>query len=364
MIVRAATARAQLRWPVGPTSFQRRRVLRRLVPDALYELVLGSPSAGAGARRRVCCKRYRGLAEARQRDNRTSCLRRSLPAGRSSPSKRAAELETRELATDREAQDEELTVTDLVRLGEEAGLGRTPSCAPLGELRRGALRPEEADALSRALGPSRLIVSREVPGTPRLGPARGRRFLREQLMTVRRHHGDRIEWERAQGLWPGLARSLDFASRYAFGPVSRVETLIVPETDSTTSVTFDIDMTEMRRHRLGRVAARPAPPSRLVGWAAIAIFPGFGINDVIALFSGGALAGSFAALERRRYQQARERVALAPNASSTCWCSGASAACSAASRPPAAKRTATRARSVERAAVDQLLPSRQSTVDS
>ena len=29
------------------------------------------------------------------------------------------------------------------------------------------------------------------------------RFLREQLMTIRRHHGDRIEWERAQGIWPG-----------------------------------------------------------------------------------------------------------------------------------------------------------------
>jgi hypothetical protein len=32
----------------------------------------------------------------------------------------------------------------------------------------------------------------------------------------------------------------------------------------------------------------------------------------MALFSGGAIAGGFAALERRRYQQARERVALAP----------------------------------------------------
>jgi hypothetical protein len=49
-----------------------------------------------------------------------------------------------------------------------------------------------------------------------------------------------------------------------------------------------------------------------VGLGGAAIFPGFGVPDVLALFSGGAIAGSFAALERRRYQQARDRVAIAP----------------------------------------------------
>jgi hypothetical protein len=228
--------------------------------------------------------------------------------------RRAAELETRrgELPDGDESRARELSVTDLVRLGEEAGLGQEAIMRALGELRRGALQPAEADALSKALGPSRLIVSREVPGSLPSVQRAVERFLREQLMTVRRHHGDRIEWERAQGLWPGLARSLDFAKRYAFGPVSRVETLIAPETESSTSVTFDIDMSEMRRHRLGRVALRAAAAFTLVGLGGNWLFPGFGVNDVIALMSGGALAGSFVALERRRYQQARERVALAP----------------------------------------------------
>jgi len=225
--------------------------------------------------------------------------------------RRAAELETRRELPD-EAKSEELTVTDLVRLGEEAGLGQEAIMRALGELRRGALRAEEADALSKALGPSRLIVSREVPGAPAAVQRAVDRFLREQLMTLRRHHGDRIEWERAQGLWPGLARSLDFAKRYAFGPVSRVETLVVAESDSTTSVTFDIDMTELRRHRLAQVALRATAAFALVGLGGNFIFPGFGMADVMALFSGGALAGGFVALERRRYQQARERVALAP----------------------------------------------------
>ena len=229
--------------------------------------------------------------------------------------RRAAELETRrneQLPDGDESRANELSVTDLVRLGEEAGLGQEAITRALGELRRGALRPEEADALSKALGPSRLIVSREVPGSLSSVQRAVERFLREQLMTVRRHHGDRVEWERAQGLWPGLARSLDFAKRYAFGPVSRVETLIAEETDSSTSVTFDIDMSEMRRHRLATVAMRAAAAFALVGLGGNWLFPGFGVNDVIALLSGGALAGSFMALERRRYQQARERVALAP----------------------------------------------------
>jgi hypothetical protein len=227
--------------------------------------------------------------------------------------RRAAELETRrELPDGDEAANQELTETDLVRLGQEAGLGHEAIMRALGEMRRGALRTEEADALGKALGPSRLIVSREVPGPPASVQRAVDRFLREQLMTLRRHHGDRIEWERAQGLWPGLARSLDFAKRYAFGPVSRVETLVVAEGEDSTSVTFDIDMSEMRRHRLGQLALRATAAFALVGLGGNFIFPGFGLADVMALFSGGAMAGGFVALERRRYQQARERVALAP----------------------------------------------------
>lgn len=226
--------------------------------------------------------------------------------------RRAAELETRRELPGGEGGADDLSVTDLVRLGEEAGLGQEAIMRALGELRRGALAAEEADALTKALGPSRLIVSREVPGTPASVQRAIERFLREQLMTIRRHHGDRIEWERAQGLWPGLARSLDFAKRYAFGPVTRVETLIIPETEETSSVTFDIDMSELRRHRLGRLLARATAAFAIVGLGGAAIFPGFGLPDVVALFSGGAIAGSFVALERRRYMQARERVALAP----------------------------------------------------
>lgn len=225
---------------------------------------------------------------------------------------RAAELETRREPASAGDPQHDLSVGELVRLGEEAGLGSDAILRALGELRRGVLQEESADALTRALGPGRVIVSRQVPGTPQSVQRSVDRFLRDQLMTVRRHHGERVEWERAQGLWPGLARSLDFARRYAFGPVGRVQTVVMPEGDQGTSVTFDIDVSDMRRHRLWRLGLRASAAFALVGLGGAAIFPGFGVNDVIALFSGGAIAGGFAALERRRFQQALERVALAP----------------------------------------------------
>lgn len=224
--------------------------------------------------------------------------------------RRAAELETRK--PDGARDNDALEVRDLVRLGEEAGLASDTIMRALTELRRGTSPVEEEGAIGRTLGPGRITITREVPGPITSVQRAVERFLREQLMTVRRHHGERIEWEKAQGLWPGLARSLDFAKRYAFGPVSRVETLIMPEPGGGASVTFNIDLSDVRRERLTRIFVRGAAAFGIVGLGGTALFPGFGVNDVLALFSGGAFAGGLFALERRRYEETRERVALAP----------------------------------------------------
>jgi hypothetical protein len=140
------------------------------------------------------------------------------------------------------------------------------------------------------------------------------RFLRDQLMTIRRHHGDRIEWERAQGIWPGLVRSLDFSKRYAFSLVSRVETILSQEGhDGTdTAVTFNIDLSEMRRERMTQMGLRAAMAFALLGLGGAAMVPGFGVYDIVALAGGSVAAGGIFALERRRYLESRGRVALAP----------------------------------------------------
>jgi hypothetical protein len=230
--------------------------------------------------------------------------------------RRAAELDTRAMTASDHGAGDGLSVVEVLRLGEEAGLGDRAVSQALTELRRGvSIEPEESGVVAQALGGSRIVVSRLVPAPVETVRRAVDRFLREQLMTVRRHHGERIEWERAQGIWPGLVRSLDFSRRYAFSLVSRVETIVAPEPIDgalETSVTFNLDLHDMRRERLAQMGLRSVMAFALVGLGGAAMFPGFGVPDLVALASGGVAAGGIFALDRRRYLDSRKRVALAP----------------------------------------------------
>lgn len=229
--------------------------------------------------------------------------------------KRAAEIDTQNPARNETDVAELLSVGELVRLGEEAGLRDQAVQQALTELRRGAVveAEEEGGALTRTLGASRVVVSRVVSAPIDVVRRAVDRFLRDQLMTIRRHHGDRIEWERAQGIWPGLVRSLDFSKRYAFSLVSRVETVLSQEGDGAeTAVTFNIDLSEMRRERMAQMGLRAVAAFALLGLGGAAMVPGFGVYDIVALAGGSVAAGGIFALERRRYLESRSRVALAP----------------------------------------------------
>jgi hypothetical protein len=204
-----------------------------------------------------------------------------------------------------------LTAAEVVKLGAEAGLRSDLVAAALSELRRGTLVDETTDPVTRALGPSRLVVSRAVPGSAESASRAVERFLRDQLMTIRRHHGDRIEWERAVGVWPGLLRSLDFSKRYGFSLVDRIETRVFQD-GADTVVTFHIDVGKMRRQRMISMGLRSAAAFALIGLGGAAAFPGFGAPDVVALGAGGLMAAGVAALERRRYLESRSRLMLAP----------------------------------------------------
>ncbi|HXU60695.1 MAG TPA: hypothetical protein VN962_03280 [Polyangia bacterium] len=229
--------------------------------------------------------------------------------------RRAAEIDTETAAPAEQASTESLSVTELVRLGEEAGLPKEAVEKALAEMRRGTpIDPEEGGALTRTLGASRVVVSRVVAAPLETARRAVDRFLREQLMTVRRHHGDRVEWERAQGLWPGLVRSLDFSKRYAFALVTRVETILSPEgpDGKQTAITFNIDLTEMRRERFGQMGMRAAMAFLLFGVGGALMVPGAPVYDLVALAGGGVAAGGIFAIERRRYLESRSRVQLAP----------------------------------------------------
>jgi hypothetical protein len=229
--------------------------------------------------------------------------------------RRAAEIDTQTPGAADRTSDESLAIGELMRLGEEAGLRREALQQAVTEVKRGVpVEIEEQGALTRALGSGRVVVSRVVTAPIDVVRRAVDRFLRDQLMTVRRHHGDRVEWERAQGIWPGLIRSLDFSKRYSFALVSRVETVLSNDGDNPdeTAVTFNIDVSEMRRERFTQMGLRAAMAFALLGLGGAAMVPGFGVYDIVALAGGGVAASGMFALERRRYLESRSRVALAP----------------------------------------------------
>jgi len=200
---------------------------------------------------------------------------------------------------------------EVVRLAVEAGLKLESVASALAEVRHGAMVEPETGPLARALGSGHIVVSRVVAAPAEVVRRAVERFMREQLLTVRRHHGDRIEWERAQGIWPGLLRSLDFSKRYGFSLVNQVETTILAEGDNT-AVTFNIDVSQMRRERMAMMGLRSALAFAVFGLGGTVLFPGFGVADALALASGGIAAGGIFAIERRRFLESRARVALAP----------------------------------------------------
>ncbi len=230
--------------------------------------------------------------------------------------RRAAELEARrlhrgagsggdDLDDDGDPHGTHLPEPEVFRLGQEAGLSE--------EALREALTDMRAGAHEGAPSPNEIVVTRTVPGAPAPVARAVERFLRDQLMTIRRHHGARIEWQRARGLWPGLMRSLEFARRFAFGPVSRVETRVeaTPSGDAT-HVSFRIDVGPWRRDRLVRAVGRAATAFGCFGLGGAWLLPGFGLPDVMALLAGGGIAGGLVALEQRRFAHSREEVAVAP----------------------------------------------------
>jgi hypothetical protein len=227
--------------------------------------------------------------------------------------RRAAELEARRLAPgaggdgpDEDGADAHLPEPDVFRLGQEAGLSADALREALAALRAGELARDSGS-------PNEIVVSRTVPGDPAPVARAVERFLREQLMTIRRHHGARIEWQRARGLWPGLMRSLEFARRFAFGPVSRVETRVEAAQDgASTHVSFRIDLGPWRRDRMVRALGRAATAFGCFGLGGAWLLPGFGLPDVMALLAGGGIAGGLVALEQRRYAASREEIAVAP----------------------------------------------------
>ncbi|MCG5055886.1 MAG: hypothetical protein KA712_23255 [Myxococcales bacterium] len=219
--------------------------------------------------------------------------------------RRAAELEAA-----REARaDDEIDPDDLTRLGEEVGLSAPVMEQALAELNRGQLASVPPKPLERLLGAARVWVERHVPGRPGRVSRALEQFMAEQLMVVHRHHGDRIEWVRAEGLFPGLARSVAFAERYSFGPASRVETVVCAEGNGT-RVSFRIEMGAAQRLGLRSLTARG------MALSGFGLLLGQGVSGLAAALGCAGAAGLSLSWcwwhERQHLAKLRAQVGVGP----------------------------------------------------
>ncbi|HJZ84246.1 MAG TPA: hypothetical protein VKN99_03705 [Polyangia bacterium] len=220
--------------------------------------------------------------------------------------RRAAELEQSGGQADELVSEEEAE-----RAGLEAGLSREALQRALAEVRVGGLAPAAPPtALDRTIGPAALVVERVVPGPLAEVRARVERFLRGQLMRVKRNFGDRVVWQQAQGFWPGLVRAFDWSRQYALAQGVEIESAITEEPDGSgrVRVRMKLDVRALRRTRAGAAAA-----GLVLGAGAVVsgLFLHAIASELVVLAAGGGLAGVSVLASRRAYRRDLDRLQIA-----------------------------------------------------
>jgi hypothetical protein len=196
---------------------------------------------------------------------------------------RAAELQGRSADSD---PSEEFTEEQLIDLGKEVGLSPQNLRQALAEERtRSVLPDEERGIVARLLGASRVGAARTIDGKPGdVLRAIDAWMQREELLIVKRHHGERIVWEPRRDFFVGLKRALRAGGRdYALSRAFEVAATAIPVDDRRTHVALDADFRTHRSLAMGQVGA-----SSFVGVAATAsllvmhVFPPIAIVPVVA----------------------------------------------------------------------------------
>ena len=168
---------------------------------------------------------------------------------------RAAELQGRSADSD---PSEEFTEEQLVDLGKEVGLSAQNIRQALAEERTRSVLPEDAGGVfARLIGATRVAASRTVDGKPvdvlRTIDAW---MQRQELLIVKRHHGDRIVWEPRRDFFVGLKRALKAGGRdYALSRAFEVAATAIAVDDTRTHVALDADFRTHRSLAMGQIGA-------------------------------------------------------------------------------------------------------------
>jgi hypothetical protein len=195
---------------------------------------------------------------------------------------RAAELQGRSADSD---PSEEFTEEQLIDLGKEVGLNAQNLRQALAEERTRSVLPEEEHGLiARIVGASRVAASRTVDGKPADVLRNIDAWMqREELLIVKRHHGDRIVWEPRRDFFVGLKRALKAGGRdYALSRAFEVAATTIAVDEARTHVALDADFRTHRSVAVGQIGA-----SSFFGVAATAsllvmhVFPPLAIVPVV-----------------------------------------------------------------------------------
>lgn len=222
--------------------------------------------------------------------------------------RRAAELEKRPDATPNHVGEE-----DVAEIASEVGIAPEAVRTALAEMRAGVVASEEAREktfLDRLVGPAEIVVSRVVPGPVEAVRAEVERFLKGQLLEVRRNFGERGQvWGPAWDLWSRIRRAFDITQEVSLEKGSEVTAVTFPRGDGKVEVRLTVRLEEPRKGRAWRVAGATAAAAGIAA-GGIALFHTAPLEIMSVLAGTGAAAGTLA---RARSGQ-RQEVSKAESA--------------------------------------------------
>jgi hypothetical protein len=144
---------------------------------------------------------------------------------------------------------EEFTEEQLIELGKEVGLPAQHLRQALAEERTRSIVPEDQGGIATSVfGPSRARAGRTVSGrSADVLQAIDAWMQREELLIVKRHHAERIVWERRQDFFVGVKRALKMGGRdYALSHAFEVSATVISVDDSRVHVGLDADFSPGR----------------------------------------------------------------------------------------------------------------------
>lgn len=203
---------------------------------------------------------------------------------------RASEIEA---ATDGPATGDHFDAEAVEQAAVEVGLSPAAVRQAVAELRIGAL-PTDAAAptgrvdRSRAASSRFVIQQRLVERRPEAVHAAVDRFLRSQMLELRRRSGDRSLYRPRRDLVASLRRGLDFAGAIKLDGI-RTVSLLVTAADERTLARLEAELASSRANVVAGATGTGAGVAVLMGVAgAVAAEPGL----VIAAVPAGAAVGA------------------------------------------------------------------------